>query len=76
MSPAARGLTLLVQGYRLAIAPYLAGRCRYLPTCSAYALDALAEHGAGRGGLLALRRLLNCHPLGGHGYDPVPPRRT
>lgn len=76
MSPAARALALVVHGYRLAIAPLLAGRCRYLPTCSAYALDALAEHGAARGGLLALRRLLSCHPLGGHGFDPVPPRRT
>jgi len=66
----------VVHGYRLAIAPLLAGRCRYLPTCSAYALDALAEHGAARGGLIALRRLLSCHPLGGHGFDPVPHRRT
>lgn len=72
MSPAAYGLALLVRAYRLGIAPVLAGRCRYLPTCSVYALEALERHGALRGGLLAARRLLRCHPLGGHGYDPVP----
>ena len=72
MSQAAHGLALLVRAYRLGIAPVLAGRCRYLPTCSAYALEALERHGALRGGLLAVRRLLRCHPLGGHGYDPVP----
>ena len=48
-------------------------RCRYLPTCSEYAREALATHGALRGGLLALRRVGRCHPWGGHGHDPVPP---
>ena len=76
MSPSARALAVLVHTYRLAIAPYLAGQCRYVPTCSGFALDALAEHGAAKGALLALRRFLRCHPLGGHGWDPVPPRRT
>lgn len=76
MSPAARVLTLLVHGYRIGIAPVLAGRCRYLPTCSSYALEAIEHHGAVRGGVLAARRLLRCHPLGGDGYDPVPPRRA
>jgi putative membrane protein insertion efficiency factor len=46
--------------------------CRYLPTCSTYAVEAIEHHGAWRGGGLALRRLSRCHPLGGHGYDPVP----
>ena len=46
--------------------------CRYWPTCSDYAVDALERHGAGRGSWLALRRVLRCHPWGGHGVDPVP----
>jgi putative membrane protein insertion efficiency factor len=48
--------------------------CRYLPTCSAYADEAIRVHGAGRGTLLAVRRLMRCHPWGGHGIDPVPDR--
>ncbi|MDF1586728.1 membrane protein insertion efficiency factor YidD [Rhodospirillales bacterium YIM 152171] len=48
--------------------------CRYVPSCSEYALEALAEHGALRGSWLALRRLARCHPWGGSGLDPVPPR--
>ena len=48
--------------------------CRYQPTCSAYALEALSVHGAGRGSWLAVRRLLRCQPWGGHGWDPVPER--
>jgi putative membrane protein insertion efficiency factor len=51
------------------------GRCRYWPTCSAYALEAVRHHGAWRGSGLALRRLLRCHPWGGCGCDPVPPAR-
>ena len=50
-------------------------RCRFLPTCSAYALEAIRIHGARRGCWYAARRLLKCHPLGPHGVDPVPPRR-
>jgi uncharacterized protein len=50
-------------------------RCRYLPTCSQYAREAIATHGASRGSLLALRRLGRCHPFGGHGFDPVPDAR-
>ena len=69
---AARGLQLPVRAYRLAVAPFLPAACRYEPTCSAYALEALARHGALRGGWLALRRLARCHPWGGFGYDPVP----
>jgi putative membrane protein insertion efficiency factor len=47
--------------------------CRFAPTCSSYAIEALSQHGAMRGSFLALRRILRCHPWGGHGLDPVPP---
>lgn len=63
----------LVLGYRWLISPLLGPRCRYLPTCSEYALTALARHGALAGGWLTLKRLGRCHPWGGSGYDPVPP---
>jgi uncharacterized protein len=62
----------VVRGYQLLISPLLAPSCRYLPSCSDYAIGALAQHGALRGGVLALRRLCRCHPWGGTGYDPVP----
>lgn len=68
-----RILLALVAGYRLFVSPLLGPRCRYLPTCSEYAEEALRSHGACRGGWLVLRRLSRCHPLGGSGYDPVPP---
>jgi uncharacterized protein len=54
------------------ISPVLGPSCRYLPTCSEYALSALEMHGLLRGGWLAVRRLASCHPWGGSGYDPVP----
>ncbi len=64
----------LIRAYQLVISPLLPPSCRYLPTCSDYAIEALAVHGALRGSGLALRRLACCHPWGGSGYDPVPPR--
>jgi putative membrane protein insertion efficiency factor len=64
----------LVRLYQLAISPWLPPACRYTPTCSAYAIDSLREHGALRGLWLAARRIARCHPWGGCGYDPVPPR--
>lgn len=73
MSPLARVLALPVRLYRLTFSAQVGFNCRYQPTCSAYALEALARHGGLRGGWLALRRILRCHPLGGSGYDPVPP---
>jgi putative membrane protein insertion efficiency factor len=73
MTPLARILALPVLAYRLFLSPWVGHNCRYQPTCSCYALEALERHGAMRGGYLAVRRLARCHPLGGNGYDPVPP---
>lgn len=71
-SLSARVLKVLVRGYQLFVSPLLGPRCRYLPTCSHYALEAIQSHGAGRGLWLAVRRLARCHPWGSSGYDPVP----
>lgn len=71
-SVAQRVLLALIGFYRGAISPWLPPSCRFTPSCSAYAQEAVRRHGAGRGGWLALRRLLRCHPFGGRGYDPVP----
>lgn len=65
-----------VRGYQVFLSPLFGGRCRYVPSCSQYAIEALRVHGAVRGAALAAWRVLRCHPWGGHGYDPVPPRRT
>lgn len=65
-------LRLLVKLYRNTIGITLPNSCRYQPTCSQYALDALTEHGAVRGTWLALKRIARCHPLAAGGYDPVP----
>jgi hypothetical protein len=74
-SAVARGLVVLIRGYQRGVSPLLPSSCRFRPTCSAYAVDAIRIHGAGRGSWLAFRRLLRCHPWGGSGYDPVPPAR-
>jgi len=65
-----------VRAYQLLISPLLPPSCRYLPTCSDYAVEAIERHGALRGTVLVLRRLARCHPWGGSGYDPVPAPRT
>ncbi len=74
MSPLARIAALPVRAYRLLLSPWVGMHCRFQPTCSAYAIEALEKHGAFRGAWLALRRILRCHPGGGSGYDPVPER--
>lgn len=65
----------LVWLYRLAISPWLGNNCRYEPSCSEYAMDALRVHGAFRGSWLAAKRVGRCHPWGGFGYDPVPEKQ-
>lgn len=71
----ARLLSLPIVAYRRWISPALPARCRFYPSCSAYALEAVETHGAARGFHLAVRRLLRCHPFHPGGYDPVPPAR-
>ena len=68
----AKLLIAAIRGYQLTLSPFLGGSCRFLPTCSAYAIEAIRAHGAWRGCIIALRRLSRCHPLGRSGYDPVP----
>ncbi|QFT80844.1 Putative membrane protein insertion efficiency factor [Roseovarius sp. THAF27] len=75
MSPLAHILALPVKGYRLIFSPWVGFNCRYQPTCSQYALDALRTHGGLKGGWLAARRIARCNPWGGCGYDPVPGKR-
>jgi len=70
---AARILVILITGYRRLVSPLLGQRCRFAPSCSAYAAEAITLHGAWRGGRLALRRIGRCHPFNPGGHDPVPP---
>lgn len=72
MTPLAWVVALPVRGYRLVFSPWVGHGCRYQPTCSAYALEALEKHGAFRGAWLAARRIGRCHPWGGSGIDNVP----
>lgn len=74
MNPLVAIVRLLIRGYQLVISPLLGPRCRYLPTCSEYAAEAVLVHGVVRGGWLGLRRIARCHPWGGSGFDPVPSR--
>jgi len=68
---ASRGLVGLVLLYRATLGPFLGGHCRFTPTCSQYAIDAIDRHGPLRGAWLAARRVARCHPWGGSGYDPA-----
>ena len=72
---AATALLAAIRGYKVVVSPYLAaGACRFTPSCSDYAAQAIVTHGAVRGGWLAARRLSRCRPWGGHGFDPIPQR--
>jgi putative membrane protein insertion efficiency factor len=66
----------LIRGYQRLLSPILASRCRYYPTCSDYAYEAVDRYGLFKGSLLAARRLGRCNPVGGEGYDPVPETRS
>ena len=76
---AVAGLSLPIHLYRYCLSPLLPSSCRFAPSCSAYALEALSLHGPGKGSWLAIRRLSRCHPIewlgGSTGFDPVPPPR-
>jgi len=62
----------IIKGYQLCVSPWLPQACRYYPTCSAYALEAVQRYGAAKGSWLAMRRVMRCHPFHAGGYDPVP----
>lgn len=70
-----RLLLAALRSYKRWLSPLLPPACRYLPTCSEYAQDALIQHGVVRGSWLTTKRICRCHPWGGHGYDPVPPAK-
>ena len=65
-------IKILIKLYQHTISPLLGPKCRYLPTCSNYALEAIHKHGAFKGGLLTIKRIIRCHPWGKSGHDPVP----
>ena len=67
-----RCVRFALRAYKLTLSPLIGRQCRYLPTCSEYAAEALSAPGPWRGGMLAARRLCRCHPFGGSGYDPPP----
>ncbi|MFY0253318.1 membrane protein insertion efficiency factor YidD [Chitinophaga sp. 30R24] len=62
----------LIKGYQWFISPLLGNKCRYTPSCSQYGIEAFKKYGPLKGGYLTIKRILSCHPWGGHGYDPVP----
>ena len=76
MTPLAFIVSIPVRAYRLFLSPWLGRSCRFQPTCSAYAMEALEKHGAIKGSILAAKRIGRCHPLGGDGYDPVPEKEA
>ncbi|MDP9103433.1 MAG: membrane protein insertion efficiency factor YidD [Pseudomonadota bacterium] len=71
-----RSVRALLRAYKLILSPHIGRQCRFLPTCSEYAAEALIVHGPWRGGALAAGRVCRCNPWGGKGYDPVPPPKN
>jgi putative membrane protein insertion efficiency factor len=69
-------LLLLIRGYQLIISPLLGSNCRFMPTCSEYAMESLRSHGLIKGSYLTIKRIGKCHPWGGHGYDPIPTKKV
>ena len=69
-------LLLLIRGYQLIISPLLGSHCRFMPTCSEYAMESLRSHGLIKGSYLTIKRIGKCHPWGGHGYDPIPTKKV
>jgi putative membrane protein insertion efficiency factor len=76
MSIATKFIKLFIRTYQLVISPLLCVNCRFTPSCSHYATEAISTHGAGKGSLLTCKRLLRCQPFAKSGYDPVPPAKT
>lgn len=76
MSPGVRAGLIVIRAYQLLLSPFAGGACRFSPSCSQYALDAVATHGLVRGMWLAVRRVSRCHPFGSAGFDPVPPAKA
>ena len=70
-----KAMIWLIRGYQKLISPWTGRHCRYYPTCSEYAVEAIQVHGPLKGGWLAFRRILRCNPFGGWGYDPVPGKK-
>ena len=69
-------LLILIRGYQLIISPLLGSNCRFMPTCSEYAIESLRSHGLIKGIYLTVKRIGKCHPWGGHGYDPIPTKKV
>ena len=69
-------LLILIRGYQLIISPLLGSNCRFMPTCSEYAMESLRSHGLVKGSYLTIKRIGKCHPWGGHGYDPIPTKKV
>ena len=68
-------LLILIRGYQLIISPLLGSNCRFMPTCSEYAMESLRTYGLIKGFYLTIKRIGKCHPWGGHGYDPIPTKK-